>query len=189
MGVFIFLLSASLILITLIQTLTVNLIYKNDLYLEFDFLFIKFTLYPFKNATSPFEKAKISKSKRKSIGKRFIRAKKRLALLREVIKRCDIRVIDVSIPIQSDTPHSFVMHRQNLSSFIAALITTLKENARSFSSTDLDFFKDSDKIEGTTINISFSSTIIDILTSTFAYFISSKRNLKLLTKEEKYFDG
>lgn len=177
-GAFIFLLSTSLILLTLIQDFKMNLIFRDELCLTFDFLFLKFSLYPFKNSRSPYEKPTFRGKKLGSITKKIRKSQKRARYLRSLLENTDIKIISVNIPIDKDTPYEYVMKRQALSNFISFLISLLSENARSFKTCDSDFFK----AEGNSladINISFTTTPLDALCAFIKELFLGKRKIRV----------
>ena len=177
-GVFVFLLSSSLILLTLIQNLKVNLIYKNTLTVTFDFLFVKFSLYPFKNSRSPYDKPSFRAKKLGSIPKRIKKSQKRIRYFRSLLKYTDVNITSVNIPIDKDTPYEYVMKRQALSNFLSFFISLLSENARSFKTSDSDFFEESGNNEAD-INISFTTTPLDALRALIKELFLGKRKIRV----------
>ena len=163
LAAFALLLSSLLILITLGQILTVNLVIRDELYIRLDFLFINLLIYPFKNSRSAFEKRKAKRDKKLNIGKKFNKGKKQLLLLREILKRSDVDVIDISLPKSESSPAEYVIKSQSFAAFVSVLVAALKFGSRSFKCTHFDFFDGGNS--SINVDISFKMSLLDVAAS------------------------
>ncbi len=164
-GVYVFLLSASLILLTLAQTITTEIVLENGFIISYDFLFLKFSIFPFKNVFSHFRKKKRKKN---------LKNTKRLRLFREIIKKSDIKILDVSIPLDKNLPDVEILQKQNLTNILSFIVSFLRLNARSVTFQDSKYENNA----GTAIRIQFKTLLVDIIYSIlFCYFKDFKRKI------------
>ncbi len=173
---FILLLSLLFVLITLRQALTVSIVIKDELYISFDFLFIKFILLPFKNSHSAFSKNQARRDKNATIGKKFNKGKRQLILINEIIKRSDVDIVELNLPITKSTPAEYVLKSEAFGAFLAALIALLKSHSRSFNCSDSDFFEEN----GTksSVDVRFKISLFDIVLSLISYKSKQREYIK-----------
>ena len=163
-GVFVFLLSSSIILLTLCQTITVNLRLEDRLFIDVDFLFLQLSLSPGANEKSPFKKKQQKKHKKHRISKKLNKSKTALLLLKEIFRRTDVEISDASLP-QSDQPTSVrVLYQPGISTMFFAFLAIIKSTSRSF-------ICDNNVINKTssTMNITLKTSPIDVVHSLMSY--------------------
>jgi hypothetical protein len=164
---FIILLSSSLVLLTLGQILTVNLVIKDEAYISCDFLFLKLFLYPFKKSEMLFQKRREKRDKKLDIGKKFNKGKGHILLISEIIKRSDVDLGALTLPINEDDPAVYVLKSPKFYAFISSLLVVLKSNARSFICRNPDFVnKDGQSVS---LDIAFKMSLFDLARSLLSY--------------------
>ena len=83
------------IIITLKQILTFSIVIKDEAYLALDFLFFTYYIFPFHSSSdSKSLKTKNKWDKNRAFGKKFIKGKNRLLLLKELLKRSKIELLN-----------------------------------------------------------------------------------------------
>ena len=153
----------AIVILVVIDTVTIRLIYENELIIQIDFLLFLLTLYPSRN------------KKRRKI-KRFLDIKKSYYIanatrkaLEYLFARSTVVVRDVNLAKYTNDPAKLALatqHSLNLASFAVTLLSTKTKNVIL---SDSSFYDD----KRTAFNLSLSTTLFYLLSSLVIYLFTA----------------
>jgi hypothetical protein len=130
-------------------------------------------LFPFKNSRSAFQKKKAKRDKKSNISKKFNKGKRRVGLAYEILKRSDVSISELSLPLSEDTPSEYIIKSHSFLAVISAVIASLESNARTFVCKDKSFFAEGE--DSLSVDVSFKTSLYDIVASLFGYKIKQRK--------------